>query len=289
MDKSKKENLHLALRAWLWAACGILPLPFGAFLSDQPYFASASLIVFFVLSFAVPLWLGMRRRREKRWGEYASLPGTLYGGAIIFIMGLGILNGLMGLDCWHSYPVRVTLFTLWMVIILALQYLAARAFDFWRAHLRQYWYSQFLDPIFFSLPLPCAFLGMFLFPSIGDELITPSLIVGIMAIMGFCFIGLSIFVLATFAIYFFPYKRYGYSRREKLIHFVAIIVMALMWVLVQQLLFNDQFHLFTYVFQLMPVMQNNLLVYLVPFVMESFVIVGCVALHNVVIATFIRT
>ena len=43
-----------------------------------------------------------------------------------------------------------------------------------------------------------------------------------MAIMGFCFIGMSIFVIATFALYFFPYKRYGYQGKQRLVHIADI-------------------------------------------------------------------
>lgn len=281
-----KEKYVTSLRALLWSACGILPLPFGAFVSDQPYLASSSVLAFFVLSFAVPLWLGMRRRREGMMGEYASVRAVFYGGAVVLFMAVGILNALMGLDSWHSYPVRVLLFTLWMLVTLSVQYLAAQGVDFWRARLRKFWYSPFIDPIFFSLPLPCAILGMFLFPAVSEDLITQSLIIGTMAIMGFCFLGMSILVLATFAFYFFPYKRYGYTGKERLVHLLAIIMMGIMWVIVQQILFNSQVHLFTYVFKAMPVMQDNLLVFVTPFVLASVIIIGCVALHNVVVAAF---
>lgn len=211
MDNLQKQTWHDRLLAVVWASCGILPLPLGAFASDRPYIASASILAFFILSFAIPLWLGYRRRRAGRDGDYASSGATLYGGAVVLLVAVGLLNGLTGLDCWHSYPVRVGLFALWMFLTVAIQYLAARAVDFWKGRRRKYWYSQFIDPIVYSLPLPCAVLGMFLFPAVSDSSVTQSLVVGIMAIMGFCFIGMSIFVIATFAFYFFPYKRYGYQ------------------------------------------------------------------------------
>ena len=173
-----------------------------------------------------------------------------------------------------------------MFLTVAVQYLAARAVDFWKGRRRKYWYSQFLDPIVYSLPLPCAVLGMFLFPAVSDSSVTQSLVIGIMAIMGFCFIGLSFFVIATFALYFFPYKRYGYSRKQRLVHIVAIIVMVLMWALVQHILFDSQIHIFTYIFKAMPILQNNPLVFVTPFVVAALTIIGCVAMRNVVIAAF---
>ena len=59
MDNLQKQTWHDRLLAVVWASCGILPLPFGAFASDRPYIASASILAFFILSFAVPLWLAL--------------------------------------------------------------------------------------------------------------------------------------------------------------------------------------------------------------------------------------
>ena len=285
MDNLQKQTWHDRLLAVVWASCGILPLPLGAFASDRPYIASASILAFFILSF-IPLWLGYRRRRAGRDGDYASSGATLYGGAVVLLVAVGLLNGLTGLDCWHSYPVRVGLFALWMFLTVAIQYLAARAVDFWKGRRRKYWYSQFIDPIVYSLPLPCAVLGMFLFPAVSDSSVTQSLVVGIMAIMGFCFIGMSIFVIATFAFYFFPYKRYGYQGKKRLVHIAAIVVMVLMWALVQHILFDSQIHVFTYIFKAMPILQNNPLVFVTPFVVAALTIIGCVAMRNVVLAAF---
>ncbi len=286
MDNLQKQTWHDRLLAVVWASCGILPLPLGAFASDRPYIASASILAFFILSFAIPLWLGYRRRRAGRDGDYASSGATLYGGAVVLLVAVGLLNGLTGLDCWHSYPVRVGLFALWMFLTVAIQYLAARAVDFWKGRRRKYWYSQFIDPIVYSLPLPCAVLGMFLFPAVSDSSVTQSLVVGIMAIMGFCFIGMSIFVIATFAFYFFPYKRYGYQGKKRLVHIAAIVVMVLMWALVQHILFDSQIHVFTYIFKAMPILQNSPLVFVTPFVVAALTIIGCVAMRNVVLAAF---
>ena len=286
MDNLQKQTWHDRLLAVVWASCGILPLPLGAFASDRPYIASASILAFFILSFAIPLWLGYRRRRAGRDGDYASSGATLYGGAVVLLVAVGLLNGLTGLDCWHSYPVRVGLFALWMFLTVAIQYLAARAVDSWKGRRRKYWYSQFIDPIVYSLPLPCAVLGMFLFPAVSDSSVTQSLVVGIMAIMGFCFIGMSIFVIATFAFYFFPYKRYGYQGKKRLVHIAAIVVMVLMWALVQHILFDSQIHVFTYIFKAMPILQNNPLVFVTPFVVAALTIIGCVAMRNVVLAAF---
>ena len=278
-----KEKGHRWLMSILWAACGILPIPFGAFASGKPYIAASSILVFFILSFAVPLWLGYRRRKAGRYGDYASSGATFYGGIIVLLIAVGLLNGLTESPLWHSYWGDVFLFTLWMVLTMAAQYGAAKGVDFWYARLRKYWYSPFLDPILFSLPLPCAVLGMFLFPEINDSSVSVGLFIGTMAIMGFCFLAMSIFVIATFAFYFFPYKRYGYSRKEKIVHLLSIVVMVTMWIMVQNLLLNSDLHVFAYLFKAMPILQNNPLVFVTPFVLASLTIIGCVALRHVVI------
>lgn len=50
-----KQKGYDWLRAVLWAACGILPLPFGAFASGKPYIAAASILVFFYPVLCRPL------------------------------------------------------------------------------------------------------------------------------------------------------------------------------------------------------------------------------------------
>ena len=100
MDNLQKQTWHDRLLAVVWASCGILPLPFGAFASDRPYIASASILAFFILSFAVPLWLGYRRRRAGRDGDYASSGATLYGGAVVLLVafvGFVIIQGVEGM------------------------------------------------------------------------------------------------------------------------------------------------------------------------------------------------
>ena len=87
----------------------------------------------FILSFAVPLWLGYRRRKAGRYDDYASAGATFYGGAVALIVAVGLLNGLIGSSLWHSYWGMVSLFTLWMLLTIAAQYGAAKGVDFWHA------------------------------------------------------------------------------------------------------------------------------------------------------------
>ena len=61
--------------------------------------------------------------------------------------------------------------------------------------------------------------------------------------------------------------------------------MVLLWIMVQNLLFNSDLQVFGYIFKAMPILQDNLLVFVTPFVLLSIVIIGCVALRNVVVET----
>lgn len=161
-----KQKGYDWLRAVLWAACGILPLPFGAFASGKPYIAAASILVFFILSFAVPLWLGYRRRKAGRYDDYASAGATFYGGAVALIVAVGLLNGLIGSSLWHSYWGMVFLFTLWMLLTIAAQYGAAKGVDFGMLGCGDTGIPSSLTPSYSACP--------FLVPSWGCSSFRPS-------------------------------------------------------------------------------------------------------------------
>ena len=59
MDNLQKQTWHDRLLAVVWASCGILPLPFGAFASDRPYIASASILALFYLILCRSLVAGL--------------------------------------------------------------------------------------------------------------------------------------------------------------------------------------------------------------------------------------
>ena len=46
MNAIWKQKGHDWLMAVLWAACGIVPIPFGAFASGKPYIAASSVLIF---------------------------------------------------------------------------------------------------------------------------------------------------------------------------------------------------------------------------------------------------
>ncbi|WP_301860669.1 hypothetical protein [uncultured Megasphaera sp.] len=280
-----RNQVRSIIRLAIWT----VPVPFGAFASDKSLFASLSLLLFLILSITMPVTMGRRQRKQGERSDYASLPAVLYGGFVAMFVGIGVLNSLMTQSYWQTYSIRLPLFTLWMIGTLILQTAAAWGVDWWRAHQRQYWYSEFLDPLLYALPLPCSLMGMLLFPAVDDSEVTPSLVIGVIGIIGFGFIIMTVFVLATFAGYFFPPKKAAYTGWERGVRIGRIVVMALAWMVVQQLLFSNDTTVFReYVLQAMPVVQNNPFVFVTPFLFGAVIMIGSIALGNVVMGVCLR-
>ncbi|MCI1750442.1 hypothetical protein [Megasphaera cerevisiae] len=270
------------IRAIVWLAIWIVPIPFGAFVSDKSYFAPLSLLVFLLASISLPVTV--RYRQIKRRGDslYAPIPDLLYGSLIAMCIAIAVLNGCMSLAVWQSYGIRITVFFFWMLGTITLQTLLSWGIEIWKAYRRRHWYSEFLDPVLYSLPLPCALMGMFLFPAVQASDVTQSLVVGLMGILGFGFVIIGIFVIATFAFYFFPSKELRCT--ERLVQLVRIMVMAAVWLGIHSFIFDSKIQIFsTFIFRFMPLSQNNFLVFVTPFLLESIFIIVSVAISNLVV------
>jgi len=97
----------------------------------------------------------------------------------------------------------------------------------------------------------------------------------------------AVFVLATFAFYFYPKKNSSMTLRMHILSFVRIFVMGFVWIFINVMVFNTKTAIMgTIVFTLMPVLQNNFLVFFSPFVYEAIVITIAVAVSNIVILAF---
>lgn len=272
----KQEKIRAVLQLAIW----ILPIPFGAFVSDRSFFAPLSLLVFLVLSLSMPVT--MRLRQMKRHGSsiYAPVGSILYGSIIILLIAIGILNGLMSYSFWQEYIPRVLVFTAWMIGTVICQSAASWGIACWQKHTHRHWYSEFLDPVLYSFPLPCALMGMLLFPAIAGN-ITQSLIIGMLGIIGFGFMAIGIIAVAVMAFYFFPKKEL--PRKERCLQVLRIIWMVLVWASCLYLLFMNDAKIFsTVVFQCMPISQNNILVFITPFVTASVLLVASIAVSNVI-------
>lgn len=274
----KPEKIRAVLQLAIW----ILPVPFGAFASDRSFFAPLSLLVFLILSLSMPVTMRLRQMKRHEASVYAPVGSILYGSLVVLLAAIGILNGLMSYPFWQQYVLRVTAFTCWMAGTVLLQVLASWATAYWQAHSRSCWYSEFLDPVLYSFPLPCALMGMFLFPSIAGGNVTQSLVIGMLGIIGFGFMAMGVIVLAVIAFYFFPSK--ALPTKEWCIQLVRIVGMAAVWLGSLYMLFNSDIKLFsTVIFQCMPISQNNLLVFITPFVTVSVLLVAAIAVSNILV------
>lgn len=273
-----KPKLWAVLQLFIW----ILPIPFGAFASDRSFFAPLSLLVFLVLSLSMPVTMRLRQMKRHKASVYAPVGSIFYGSIVVLLIAIGILNGLMSYSFWQQYVLRVAAFTCWMAGTILVQALASWAVAYWQRHTRKHWYSEFLDPVLYSFPLPCALMGMFLFPSVSGGNVTQSLVIGMLGIIGFGFMAMGVLALAVIAFYFFPSKTL--PAKERCIQLVRIVGMAVVWLESLYLLFNSNVHLFSMViFQCMPISQNNILVFVTPFVTVSVLLVAAIAVSNILV------
>lgn len=260
-----------------------IPVPLIAFATDKPYIASFSLLVFMLASIALPCTIYRREQKRSGQSRYAPLGATIYGAVIALIVAVGILNGLMLSPLWQAYGSRVALFLGWMVGTIAVQTMVAWAVQAWLERLRRYWFSEFVDPLLFALPLPCAVLGMFMFPGTGAAGVTTSLIIGMLGIISFGFIVIGILTIGTFAFYFYP-KPEQYPRGlDKVIALVRVVVMTLCFLGIHYVFFNgDEMVYRLFLYYCLPLTQNNPVVFVTPFILESVIIIVSIAVSNLV-------
>lgn len=283
MTTSIKEKIRAILQLAIW----VLPVPFGAFASDRSFFAPMSLFVFFVLSISMPITMRLRQMKRDNQSVYASPGAIAYGSIIVLLVAVGLLNGLMSYPFWQHYVPRVLAFTCWMVVTVCLQVCASWSVSFWQRRIRTQWFSEFLDPVLYSFPIPCALMGMFLFPAVANNEITQSLIIGIIGIIGFGFMAMGIIALAVIAFYFFPKREL--PRRERAIQLIRIIVMAVVWIGSLEFLFASDKAIFTaIIFQGIPVAQNNFFVFITPFITVSVLLIAAIAISNMAVLVMRR-
>lgn len=277
-------GLRTAVRHILRLILFIVPIPFGAFASDKMFFASLSVLVFVLASLALPCTVRWRQMQRYGISDYAPVGAILYGGVIVLAVSFGVLNGCLLSPLWQSYGWRVGMYAAWLIGTVAVQAAAAWGIGAWQKRLRRYWFSEFLDPILFALPLPCALMGMFLFPGVAGEDMTQSLIIGMLGIIGFGFLAIGVLVIGTFAFYFFP-KKGLYGGAERIVQLVRIVAMTAVWLGIHYVFLNTSgvyFKLFVLYF--LPVSQNSPAVFVSPFILESLCIVVSVAVANVLAA-----
>lgn len=278
------EEFKKRVQDILRLAVFIVPIPFGAFASDKPFFAPLSVLVFMLASLTLPCTVRYRQMKRRGTSDYARAGAILYGGIIVLLAAVGVLNGCMTSPMWQSYGGRTAIFAVWLIGTVAVQTAAAWGIEAWQRHLRQYWFSEFLDPLLYALPLPCAVLGMFSFPGLGETAVTSSLILGMLGILGFCFLAMCVLGIAVFAFYFFPRRDVFPRRSERLVQLARILAMTVVWIGLHHAVFNGSGRLFElFVMYCLPMTQNNPLVFVTPFLLEGVLMLVSLAASNLLV------
>ena len=173
-------GLHLA-----WQCVWLVPVPFGAFVSDKGFLTVLSFLVFSLGSLTVPLLQRHRQVRNQGYTLYAS-PGMYFYGALTGLMLVtGFFDSLIGTRLWQNYYSRVILYACWMIVTILVQNLLAWGFDFWKKRRRKYAWSEFFDPVLYALPIPLSFMTMCFFPVLDTTGLDGPLI-GVFILLGLC-------------------------------------------------------------------------------------------------------
>lgn len=265
-------GLHLA-----WQCVWLIPVPFGAFVSDKGFFTTLSFLMFSLGSLIVPLL--QRQRQVRRRGDtlYAS-PGMYFYGALTGIMLVtGFFDSLIGTSLWQNYYSRIFLYACWMVATIIVQNLLAWGFDFWKKRRRKYEYSEFLDPVLYALPIPISFMTMCFFPVLDTKNLDGPLI-GLFILLGLCVFLLIAFVLASFALYFYPAKERFPKTSDRIVQLIRILCMSLAWLALNM----PASPYIRFVVSHTPLSENNILTMIIPFIGEAVSIVAAVACSNLI-------
>lgn len=277
-----KEWCITFFRRILVMALFVIPVPLGIY-SISEDFGSIGFILFAVLSLMVPLHY--RNKAHINRGDVRNMwSGTkylVYGWIVVLLIAMGILDMLTQTSLWRAPLMRSIELFIWMLVVFCLQQLLTAGFTTWFQRKKDYPGQEIFDCILITLPAPCAFLGMFLFPmlpAIGGE----DMAFGLFFMFGLFAIALQIAILATFAFYYYPKRKYAPDialwRRV-----ARILVSAAVWFCLNSVFFIPHGAWYgTVLFTMLPIFQNSPLVYISPFVLEGV----CVAIA-VVIGSFV--
>lgn len=265
-------GLHLA-----WQCVWLIPVPFGAFVSDKGFLTVLSFLVFSLGSLTVPLLQRHRQVRNQGYTLYAS-PGMYFYGALTGLMLVtGFFDSLIGTSLWQNYYSRVILYACWMIVTILVQNLLAWGFDFWKKRRRKYAWSEFFDPVLYALPIPLSFLTMCFFPVLDTTGLDGPLI-GVFILLGLCVFLLIAFVLASFALYFYPAKERFPQTGDRIVQLIRILCMSLAWLALNM----PASPYIRFVVGHTPLSENSILTLLVPLAGETISIIAAVAGSNLI-------
>lgn len=275
-----------SIRYVLWLMVWILPLPFGMRVSGVPFLSDAGELLFIILSFIVPMVLNGRKRPLGDESVRPSVPLLLYGGFIGLFLCIAVIEGyttqIHGLGVYQIVAEYI-----WMAVMIVVQYAISSGFTIWYDHRHAYWFSDFLDPILYALPLPCVLLGTLLFPEMdlaGTEGMQ-GVFAGLMIVTGSLSLFSAVWIMAVLVFYFVPSKKVYPRWQERLLRYVRIAVMGGVWVVLHWY-FLSQGRGGVYdalPAGLLPLWSNSPMVFITPFVVESIALVLSIAVGNCVL------
>lgn len=273
-----RETLKGLVAAVAWSALWILPLPFGTFVSDRIFFTSLSPLLLGVLILTVPPWL---RRRDMRLFGKSVYPPTgllIYATVVALLFGTAFLGALRSTEFWQSYPSRVGVYTLWMIVMLMGQAVMGRIFFLWHDKVRKRSFSDFIDPLFYALPIPAGMSALFFFPVVKLDGVQAQETFALGLIGLFFFINTVVyftFIIGTFAFYFYPKEEAYPTLSLRMLGLVRVIFAVCLFFFVQAFV-NGATGL--YAFELTHLtMRNNVLVFILPALTYALFIVISIA------------
>ena len=164
-----------------------------------------------------------------------------------------------------------------MIVTILVQNLLARGFDFWKKRRRKYAWSEFLDPVLYALPVPLSFMTMCFFPVLDTTNLDGPLI-GVFILLGLCVFLLLAFVLASFALYFYPAKERFPQTGDRIVQLIRILCMSLAWLALNM----PASPYIRFVVGHTPLSENSILTLLVPLAGETISIIAAVACSNLI-------
>lgn len=275
MTQEKLREYVLAL-AWLWVC--LVPIPFGTFVSDNGILRFFGYAFFFLSSLVWPLWL--RHRQQERQGQTCYAPSSmlLYGSFVGYLTMATILDICMQQPFWQNFYSRAAAFFLWLLVTVTVQQGLAWGFAFWRDHCRRYWFSPYIDPILYALPIPMALVNLFFVPHFDDSNIEGPLI-GVIFLISILYLVLLVFGIGSFATYFYPTKERYPQFSDRLVQLLRVVVICAVWTALNL----PSSPCLQFVLADTPWLQNNLLAMGIPFLAESLAIVFAVACGQLVV------
>ncbi len=262
------------LRSTLAAGIFVIPVPLGLYAAGDEGLNAWGFILFLLLSLGIPVHRQVKERLSEDIGHIRAAMGYfLYGWGIVLMAGMGVLDMLTQTAVWQNWALRLGGMFFWMTAVLFFQHAAGAAMIAWFVPKQTSRWRDIINCILIIVPFPCAFLGMFVFPTIPPVDMTNGVLAGFVVFIGFFTFLLYALAMLTFACYFFPWKKQYPKGISRLWGVLRIVATAVLWMGIHSVFFVSHGTIYgTVLFTLFPVFQNNPLVFISPAVFESLAV-----------------